>query len=343
MDDGTSTHMSPYGRHLLLCGHGDCAPAGEAARLLAIARQELGDRRRLRNPERVKLSVVDCLGVCRNGPIGVVYPDGVWYDRIDETRIRQIVRQHLREGRVVEVAAFHRLYPPGVLPPYAPALRGDAGTYREDETGDGAAEEPQPWADVLSEPADPAAREERRRAARAARRRKGLIIVNTGLGKGKTTAAFGIAMRARGRGMRVGVIQFLKPGTANFGEIRAARRLGIDVIGTGDGWTWRSADLERSAALAARGWALAQERILSGAYDVLVLDEFTYPLHYGWLDTAACVAWLRAQKPEMLHVVITGRYAPAALIEAADLVTEMRAVRHPFAEQGIRAQPGIEF
>ncbi len=342
MDDGAPTQMSPYGRHLLLCGHGDCAPAGEAARLLAIARAELGDRRRLRNPERVKLSVVDCLGVCRNGPIGVVYPDGIWYDRIDEVRIRQIAREHLLGGRVVEAAVFHRLYPPGVLPPYAPALRGDAGRYRE-AAADEPSEEPQPWADGLVEPADPAAREARRREARAAGRRKGLIIVNTGLGKGKTTAAFGIAVRARGRGMRVGVIQFLKPVTANFGEIRAARQLGIDVIGTGDGWTWRSKDLDRSAALAVRGWALAQERILSGAYDVLVLDEFTYPLHYGWLDTAACVAWLRAHKPEMLHLVITGRYAPRALIDAADLVTEMRAVRHPFAEQGIRAQPGIEF
>ncbi len=342
MDDGTCTEMSPYGRHLLLCGHGDCAPSGEAARLLTIARAELGERRRLRNPERVKLSVVDCLGVCRNGPIGVVYPDGVWYDRIDEVRIRQIVREHLLAGRVVEAAAFHRLYPPGMLPPYAPALRGDAGSYRA-EAADGGLEEPQPWTAGLAEPADPAAREARRRAARAAGRRKGLIIVNTGLGKGKTTAAFGIAMRARGRGMRVGVIQFLKPSTANFGEIRAARRLGIDIIGTGDGWTWRSKDLEQSAALAAQGWALARERILSGAYDVLVLDEFTYPLHYGWLDTAACVAWLKAHKPEMMHVVITGRYAPQALIDAADLVTDMRPVRHPFAEQGIRAQPGIEF
>ncbi|MBM4411116.1 MAG: cob(I)yrinic acid a,c-diamide adenosyltransferase [Chloroflexi bacterium] len=185
--------------------------------------------------------------------------------------------------------------------------------------------------------------EEYRRALRKENRKKGLLIVNTGTGKGKTTSAFGLAMRARGRGMRVIVIQFIKPGTANFGEIRAARDLGIEVQGMGDGWTWRSKDLDESAALARAGWARAQEAISGGEHDLVVLDEFTYPLHYGWLDTVEVVTWLTEHKPSMLHLAITGRYAPDALIEAADLVTEMRLVKHPFKEQGIRAQPGIEF
>ncbi|GMU39360.1 MAG: cob(I)alamin adenolsyltransferase/cobinamide ATP-dependent adenolsyltransferase [Chloroflexota bacterium] len=182
-----------------------------------------------------------------------------------------------------------------------------------------------------------------RREVRKAKRRKGLVIVNTGTGKGKTTAAFGIAFRARGRGMSAGVLQFIKPGTARFGEIRAAKQIGIHVEGSGDGWTWKSKDLDESAALAVAGWERAREYIVERKFDVLVLDEFTYPLHYGWLDTAEVIAWLRQHKPEDMHLVITGRYAPAMLVEFADLVTEMTLIKHPFKEQGIRAQPGIEF
>ncbi|MCY3655365.1 MAG: cob(I)yrinic acid a,c-diamide adenosyltransferase [Chloroflexi bacterium] len=182
-----------------------------------------------------------------------------------------------------------------------------------------------------------------RRDVRKAKRRKGLVIVNTGEGKGKTTAAFGMAFRARGRKMRVGVLQFIKPDTANFGEIRAARDAGIHVEGSGDGWTWKSKDLDESAALAVAGWERAREYIEAHRFDLLVLDEFTYPLHYGWLDVDEAVAWLREHKPELMHLVITGRYAPAQLVEYADLVTEMSLVKHPFREQGIRAQPGIEF
>ncbi len=173
--------------------------------------------------------------------------------------------------------------------------------------------------------------------------KKGLVIVHTGQGKGKTTAALGVLFRAWGRGMRVGVIQFLKNQHARYGEIKAARKLGIDWVVTGDGWTWRSRDLEESAALARHGWALAQERIMHGDYDILILDEFTYPLHFGWLDVEEVIDWLRVHKPPMLHVIITGRYAPQALIDFADLVTEMREIKHPYQEQGITAQPGIEF
>lgn len=182
-----------------------------------------------------------------------------------------------------------------------------------------------------------------RREVRAAKRRKGLVIVNTGDGKGKTTAAFGVAFRARGRGMAVGILQFIKPGTARYGEIRAAREAGIHVEGSGDGWTWTSKDLDESAALARAGWARAQEYIAERKFDVLVLDEFTYPLHYDWLDTAEVIDWLRAHKPADMHLIITGRSAPEALVEYADLVTEMRMVKHPFVDQGIKAQPGIEF
>ena len=182
-----------------------------------------------------------------------------------------------------------------------------------------------------------------RQEVRKAKRRKGLVMVNTGNGKGKTTAAFGVAFRARGRGMDVGILQFIKPGTARFGEIRAAREAGIHVEGSGDGWTWKSKDLDESAALALGGWAKAQEYIAERRFDVLVLDEFTYPMHYAWLDTAEVIAWLREHKPEDMHLIITGRYAPEALVEYADLVTEMTLVKHPFKDQGIRAQPGIEF
>ena len=185
--------------------------------------------------------------------------------------------------------------------------------------------------------------EVQRRAARQEHRKKGLVIVNTGDGKGKTTAALGIVLRAWGRGMRVCVIQFLKNEHARFGEIRAAEKLGIEWLSTGDGWTWTSQDGAETQARAVNAWGLAQEKIASGAYDIVVLDEFTYPLHYGWLDTAGVLGWLAGHKPPMQHVVITGRYAPPALVEFADLVTEMHEVKHPFAQQQIRAQAGIEF
>lgn len=182
-----------------------------------------------------------------------------------------------------------------------------------------------------------------RQEVRRAKRRKGLVIVNTGEGKGKTTAAFGLAFRARGRGMAVGILQFIKPDTARFGEIRAARDAGVHVEGSGDGWTWKSKDLDESAALAVAGWERARTYIAERKFDVLVLDEFTYPLHYNWLDTAEVIEWLREHRPADMHLVITGRYAPDALVEYADLVTEMRLVKHPFKDQGIKAQPGIEY
>lgn len=170
--------------------------------------------------------------------------------------------------------------------------------------------------------------------------RAGLVIVNTGGGKGKTTAALGLAMRSWGREMRVCVIQFVK-GADGTGEAFAARRMGLEwhVTGTGFTWTGDKAEQRRRAVAA---WAGAQEKVASGAYDMIVLDEFTYAFEFGWLDVDEVVAWLRVHKPAPLHLVITGRGAPVELIEYADLVTEMVEVKHPF-RNGVPGQPGIEY
>jgi cob(I)alamin adenosyltransferase len=138
------------------------------------------------------------------------------------------------------------------------------------------------------------------------------------------------------------VIQFIKAETGQWGEIKAAKKLGIEWHTTGDGFTWLSKDMDETTARALHGWGIAKEKIASGQYDLIVLDEFTYALHYGWLDTAEVLDWLRLNRPPSLHLVITGRSAPEALIQQADLVTEMRLNKHPY-EQGIKAQAGVEF
>jgi cob(I)alamin adenosyltransferase len=173
--------------------------------------------------------------------------------------------------------------------------------------------------------------------------KKGLVIVNTGHGKGKSTAAFGIVMRAWGRGLRICVIQFIKSQTGRWGEVKAAEKMGIEWITTGDGFTWRSKDIDETTALAQHGWRLAQDKVAGGGFDLIVLDEFTYPLHFGWLDVKEVIAWLKANKPAMLHLVITGRDAPQELIDFADLVTEMILIKHPFEDQNLQAQAGIDF
>jgi cob(I)alamin adenosyltransferase len=171
---------------------------------------------------------------------------------------------------------------------------------------------------------------------------KGLVIVNTGNGKGKTTAALGLVLRASGWEKRICMLQFIKNQGSNWGEIRMAHKLGLEIISCGDGFTWQSQDLDQSAELARAAWQDAQRRILSDEYDLIVLDEFTYPLSLGWLEPKAVLDWLVANKPADLHLVITGRDAPAELIEYADLVTEMREIKHPY-NQGLPAQKGIEF
>jgi cob(I)alamin adenosyltransferase len=171
--------------------------------------------------------------------------------------------------------------------------------------------------------------------------KKGLVIVNTGKGKGKTTASIGLITRAWGRDMRVGMIQFLKNENARFGELRAMEKMGVDVLTTGKGWTWKN-DEDEAKQLAVEAWRKASEIIKDGEYQLLVLDEFTYPLAYDWIDLDQVIDWIKEHKPEMMHLVITGRHAPEKLIQFADLVTEMRSIKHPLQE-GIRAQPGIEF
>jgi cob(I)alamin adenosyltransferase len=171
--------------------------------------------------------------------------------------------------------------------------------------------------------------------------RKALVVVNTGNGKGKTTAALGVVLRAWGRGMRVVIIQFVKTRTSNYGENRAAKKLGIEMIPMGEGFTWLSKDIEKDKATAREAWELARQKICSGEYDLVLLDELTYPLTYGWVPVQEVIDVLE-HRPEGLHVIITGRDAPQELIDYADLVTEMREIKHPF-RQGLKAQPGIEF
>ncbi|MBI1801827.1 MAG: cob(I)yrinic acid a,c-diamide adenosyltransferase, partial [Chloroflexi bacterium] len=140
--------------------------------------------------------------------------------------------------------------------------------------------------------------------------RKGLVIVNTGNGKGKTTAALGVLFRAWGRGMNVAVIQFIKHATGNWGEIKAAKKLQIDWQAMGDGFTWLSKDLDATAQKTRDAWALAQAKIASGQFDIVILDEMTYALKYGWIDVHEVIAWLNEHKPPQLHLIITGRDAP---------------------------------
>jgi cob(I)alamin adenosyltransferase len=172
-------------------------------------------------------------------------------------------------------------------------------------------------------------------------KRQPLVIVYTGNGKGKTTAALGALTRAWGRGMSVIMLSFIKNKDANFGEERAARRMGFELIPLGGGFTWLSKDIDKDRALAQECWRLCKQKIESGTYDVVALDEITYPINYGWLDLEDVLETLR-HRPPNLHVILTGRDAPQGLIDFADLVTEMREVKHPF-QAGVKAQPGIDF
>jgi cob(I)alamin adenosyltransferase len=172
-------------------------------------------------------------------------------------------------------------------------------------------------------------------------KQRGLLIVYTGHGKGKTTAALGTVFRALGRGMRVAVVQFIK-GKWKTGERTFAETLpGLEFHVMGKGFTWESDDLSRDKAAACAAWDAARRFIESKERDLVVLDEITYAFHYGFLALDDVLATLRG-RPQNVHVIVTGRNAPEALIEAADLVTEMRAVKHPF-EQGVPAQIGIDF
>jgi cob(I)alamin adenosyltransferase len=174
------------------------------------------------------------------------------------------------------------------------------------------------------------------------RANRGLVIVFTGDGKGKTTAALGTLLRAWGHGLHECVIQFIKDESSRPGEVTAAEKLGIEWHVYGDGFTWQSEDLAESQNLARLGWSLAQQKISSGDYDLIILDEFTYAFTLGWLDIREVIAWLREHKPAALHLIVTGRGVPPELVDYADLVTEMTLVKHPF-DQGLPGQKGIEF
>jgi cob(I)alamin adenosyltransferase len=171
---------------------------------------------------------------------------------------------------------------------------------------------------------------------------QGLVIINTGHGKGKTTASLGQALRAAGQGMQVCIIQFIK-GQTNTGEACAFAsafpgQVELHIVGTG--FTWQQ-EMEKVKEAALAGWQLAREKILSDAYDLIVLDELTYLISFGLVAEEEVIALLR-ERPTRLHLVITGRNAGEELIKYADLVTEMRAIKHPF-QKGIKAQKGIEF
>ena len=173
---------------------------------------------------------------------------------------------------------------------------------------------------------------------------KGLLMVNTGDGKGKTTAALGVLIRAAGRGMNCCLIQFMKSKTDRYGEHESLETLGVEVHTMGDGFTWDTKDTAQDIKTSEATWALCVEKMRSEDYDLLVFDELVYVLDYKFLDTQKVldeIKSVRVKQPN-LHIIVSGRNAPPELVEAADLVTEMKEVKHPF-HAGIYAQQGIEF
>ena len=180
------------------------------------------------------------------------------------------------------------------------------------------------------------------RRIEAAQEEKGLLIVYTGAGKGKTTAALGMVLRCIGHGMKVAVVQFIK-GAIDTAEERALKSFGdrVTFLRMGEGYTWETQDRERDTQFAQQAWAAACEFLRDSSYAMVILDEFNIALHHGYVDVADVIPALRA-RPLMQHVVITGRGAKDVLTEEADLVTEMKQVKHPF-RKGIKAQAGVEF
>jgi cob(I)alamin adenosyltransferase len=173
------------------------------------------------------------------------------------------------------------------------------------------------------------------------KRPRSLVLLNTGNGKGKSSAAFGVVIRAVARGWRVSVIQFVKSDEWRVGEEKIARQLGVEWLAGGDGFTWDSPDLEQSEGRARAAWQLAAAAIAGGEYELVVLDEVTYPINWGWLDGKTVVDVIAARPPHV-NVVLTGRDAPAELIDLADTVTEMVKVKHAY-DRGIKARRGLDF
>lgn len=173
---------------------------------------------------------------------------------------------------------------------------------------------------------------------------KGLLMVNTGDGKGKTTAAIGVLVRAAGRGLHCCMIQFMKSKNDRYGEHDSLEKLGVEVHTMGDGFTWDTNDPAQDIATSENTWNLCVEKMESGDYDLLVFDEIVYVLDYKFLDIDKILSRIKEvrEKQPHLHLILTGRNAPPELVAAADLVTEMKEIKHPF-HAGIYAQQGIEF
>jgi len=168
-----------------------------------------------------------------------------------------------------------------------------------------------------------------------------IVLVNTGDGKGKSSAAFGVMGRAWARGWRVGVIQFIKGGSWQVGERKLADHLGVEWDTLGDGFTWESSDMDETEALGRHAWQVARDKLASGDYNLLILDEITYAVTYGWIPVGDVVAAVANRAPHT-NVIMTGRDAAPELVAVADTVTEMVSVKHAF-ERGIRAMKGIEY
>lgn len=168
-----------------------------------------------------------------------------------------------------------------------------------------------------------------------------LVIVNTGDGKGKSTAALGVALRARARGWSVAMLQFVKSGGWKVGEESLGRELGIDWWNLGEGFTWDSEDLDASAARAREAWGTAAAVIGAGEHELVILDEITYLMTWGWIEEAEVIATITG-RPDHVNIVATGRDAPAALIEVADTVTEMVKIKHAF-DAGVAAMRGLDY
>jgi cob(I)alamin adenosyltransferase len=175
----------------------------------------------------------------------------------------------------------------------------------------------------------------------ALHRAPSIVLVNTGDGKGKTSAAVGVVVRGVGRGWSVAVVQFLKSGKWKTGEEAVCRQLGVDWWAIGEGFTWDSDDLDVDQAVAAAAWGRAKEVIGAGEHQLVVLDEVTYPVNWGWIDLDDVVATVR-DRPAHVNVVLTGRDAPEAFVDVADTVTEMGERKHAY-QQGIRAKKGIDY
>jgi cob(I)alamin adenosyltransferase len=173
------------------------------------------------------------------------------------------------------------------------------------------------------------------------KRATSLVLVNTGPGKGKTSAAMGVVIRGVARDWPVAVVQFLKSGKWKTGEEKVCRQLGVDWWAMGEGFTWDSADLTLDQAVAAGAWEHAKALIQSGGHQLIVLDEVTYPLNWGWIEIDDAVKTIR-DRPEHVSVIITGRKAPAAIIDIADTVSEIAEIKHAY-KSGIRAKKGIDY